>query len=150
MGMLLLALEKTIGAIFFLIASIVLFVLQAKGVTHPIQSLFGEELREDPHDLVANLLTGLLPQISRGALLSLAFISTGYFILHVVEAGGLWQGRLWVEYLVLVETAAFLPYEMYDIARHATWFRVLVFIINALIVWYLAGRRIRSRRLHST
>jgi len=40
--------------------------------------VFAEELREDPHDLVANLLIGLLPQVSRTALLTLALISAGY------------------------------------------------------------------------
>lgn len=145
MGMLLLTLEKSVGAVFFLIATVVLFVLQAKGVTQPLQSVFAEELREDPHDLIANLLIGLLPQVSRAALLTLALISAGYFVLHVVEAAGLWLGRVWVEYLVLVETAAFLPYEIYDIARRVTWFRVAIFVMNALIVWYLASR-LRPRK----
>ena len=141
-----LALEKSIGAIFFLAGSVVLFVLQARGVTQPLQNLFAEELREDPHDLIANLLIGLLPQVSRGALRSLTLIATAYFVLHVIEALGLWLGRLWVEYLILVETAAFVPYEVFEIARHVTWFKVLVLIVNALIVCYLAGRRLRARR----
>ena len=97
------------------------FLPQAKDVTQPVQNLFAEELREDPHDVIANLLIGLLPRISRGTLRFLALISTGYFVLHVVEAVGLWLGRLWVEYLILVETAAFLPYELYEVARHATF-----------------------------
>ena len=73
--MLLLAVEKTIGAVFFLVATIVLFVLQARGVTHPLQQLFAGELQEDPHDLAANLLIGLFPEVSRSALMTLTLVS---------------------------------------------------------------------------
>ena len=144
--MTLLAIEKSIGAVFFLVATAFLIFLGARGITHPLQSLFAEELREDPHDLLATLLIGFLPQVSRSALLTLALISAAYLVLHVIEATGLWSGQLWVEYLVLVETAAFLPYEVYEIARGATWFRLAIFIMNLLIVYYLARRRLRPNQ----
>ena len=51
-----------------------------------------------------------------------------------------------MEYLVLIETAAFLPYEAYGIARQLTWFRVAILLINLLVVWYLARRRLRPER----
>ncbi len=112
-------------------------------MTHPLQSLFAAELREDPHDLLATFLIGLFPQVSRQALLTLLLISIGYLALHVVEAAGLWLARLWVEYLVLIETAAFLPYELFEIARHPTWFRTVILASNLVIVGYLAWRRLR-------
>jgi uncharacterized membrane protein (DUF2068 family) len=146
LGIQLLTVEKSMGALFFLSATVVLFVLDVRGITHPIQSLFAEELQEDPHDLVANLLVRLVPQVSRTALLTLALISAAYFVLHIVEAAGLWLGRTWVEYLVLIETAAFLPYEAYDIARQLTWFRFAILLVNVSIVSYLAGRRVGLRR----
>ena len=146
LGLLLLAVEKSIGALFFLIAAIVLFVLRARSVTHPLQSLFAQELREDPHDVIANLPIGWLPQVSRTTLLTLALLATGYLVLHVVEAAGLWLGQLWVEYFILVETAALLPYEVYEITRHPTMFKAAVLVVNALIVWYLARRRWRPQR----
>lgn len=144
-GLTLLAVEKSIGAAFFLIASLVLLVLWLRGITHPLQSLFAAELEEDPHDLLATFLIGLFPQVSRQALLTLLLVSTGYLALHVVEAAGLWLARLWVEYLVLIETAAFLPYEVFEIARHPTWFKGVVLGLNLVIVAYLARRRLRPR-----
>jgi len=141
----LLAIEKTLGAAFFLVATAVLFVLRVRNVTHPLQALFADELREDPHDLLATWLIGLLPQVSRSALLTLALISTGYLLLHVIEAIGLWLGQLWVEYLILVETAAFLPYELYELARRPTTFKAAILLLNLIIVAYLARRRLQAR-----
>jgi uncharacterized membrane protein (DUF2068 family) len=145
-GLTVLAIEKSIGALFFFAATITLLVLDARNVTHPLQAVFAEELGEDPHDFVANLLIGLLPQISRSALLTLALISAGYLVLHVVESTGLWLGQLWVEYLILIETAAFLPYEVYELVRHPTVFKVVILVVNVLIVGYLARRRFLPRR----
>ena len=84
-----------------------------------------------------------LPQISRQALLTLTGIAAAYFVLHVVEAAGLWARRLWVEYLVLVETSALLPYEIYEIARAITWFKLVALVLNVAIVAFLAQRRVR-------
>ncbi|HEU0168372.1 MAG TPA: DUF2127 domain-containing protein [Chloroflexota bacterium] len=142
-GISLLAIEKTIGAVFFFAATGALLFLYARGITHPIQAVFAEELAEDPHDLVANLLLRFLPQISRQALLTLTGIAAAYFVLHVVEATGLWARRLWVEYLVLVETSALLPYEVYEIVRAITWFKLVALVLNVAIVAFLAQRRFR-------
>src|SRR5690242_11375178 len=108
-GMRLLAAEKTIGAVFFLSAAVVLIALALKGVTHPVQNLFAGELAEDPHDLLVSILVRLVPQVNRTALLTAGIAASGYFVLHVIEATGLWLQRIWVEYLVLIETAVLLP-----------------------------------------
>jgi uncharacterized membrane protein (DUF2068 family) len=144
-GITLLAIEKALGALFLLAASITLLLLHARNVSHPLQVVFANELREDPHDALANLLIGLLPQVSTTALLTLGLVAMGDMALHVVEAVGLWLGQRWVEYLILVETAGLLPYEAYEIARHVTPFRVLAVVINLAVVAYLGQRRLRHR-----
>lgn len=143
-GLSLLAIEKSIGALFFLAATVTLFVLDVRNVTHPLQAVFAEKLSEDPHDFVANRLISFLPQVSRSTFLKLALVSAGY--LHVVEATGLWLRRLWVEYLILVETAAFLPYELYELLRRPTAFKGVILVTNLIIVGYLARRRLQPRR----
>ena len=133
-GITVLAIEKAFGAGFFLAAAITLLALHARQVTHPLQVAFANELREDPHDALANLLIGLLPQVSATALLTLGLVALGDMLLHAVEAVGLWLGQLWVEYLILVETTALLPYEAYEIVRHLTPFKVLALGINLVVV----------------
>jgi uncharacterized membrane protein (DUF2068 family) len=65
-----------------------------------------------------------------GALLS-------YGVVEGIEAVGLWYQRRWAEYLTFLVTASLLPLEIYEIVNRATVFKVIAFIINALVVVYL-------------
>src|SRR6185312_12403539 len=104
------------------------------------------ELREDPHDRLALLIVSSVPAVSKSALLALALASVGYVILEAIEAGGLILGHLWVEWLIVVETAVFLPFEAYELVRHFTWLKVLTMAANLLILVYLAARQVGRRR----
>ena len=88
----------------------------------------------------------LVPQVDPRAVLTLGLAAGGYFVLHVIEAAGLWLRRLWVEYLVLIETAGLLPYEAFELTRQAGWFKVVLLLLNAAIVAYLLYRRLEHRR----
>ena len=44
------------------------------------------------------------------------------------------------------ETAVFLPFEAYEIARHITWLKVLTLLGNLLILTYLVIRRVQEAR----
>ncbi len=68
-----------------------LLVLRAMQVTQPLQSLFRVELREDPHDLVATFLIGLLPSFSLGAELLLGLAALTYALIEAIQVWGLWR-----------------------------------------------------------
>ncbi len=110
-GIRLLAIEKALGACFFLAAATTLASAAGPERHASTAGPFAGELREDPHDAPANLLIGFLPQVSTTALLTLGLVALGDMLLHAIEAAGLWLGQLWVEYLILIETAGLLPYE---------------------------------------
>jgi uncharacterized membrane protein (DUF2068 family) len=61
-----------------------------------------------------------------------------YALIELVESVGLWLGKRWGEYFAMVATSIFLPYEVYDLAVKITWLRVAAFLINLLLVIYLA------------
>ncbi len=61
-----------------------------------------------------------------------------YALIELVESAGLWLGKRWGEYFAMVATSIFLPYEVYDLAVKITWLRVAAFVINLLLVIYLA------------
>ncbi len=65
---------------------------------------------------------------------ALAFLYAGLF---VVEGVGLWMARRWAEYLTIVATSSFVPFEVYELFRHATWTRSVALVINLLVVAYL-------------
>lgn len=148
LGIRLIVLQKSVWAVVLIILSVILFWFRAQHITQPIQSLFDIELDQDPHDLLANVLIRLIPNLSLRTELMLGAGAAIYAALEIVEAWGLWRLLLWVELLTVFETSAFLPYEVWDISRHPSIFNVLTIMINVLIVWYLVARYLRKRAEH--
>lgn len=72
-----------------------------------------------------------------------AFLYAGLF---AVEGVGLLRARRWAEWLTVVSTAGLLPLELWEISRHLTPPRVLLFTLNFLIVGYLVWRLLAQRR----
>jgi uncharacterized membrane protein (DUF2068 family) len=83
------------------------------------------------HRLDSLLTVG--PTAARNAALAVG----AYAILEGVEAVGLWFQRRWAEYLTLIATAAFLPFEVRELIDRITAFRVIGFLLNVAVVVYL-------------
>ena len=60
-----------------------------------------------------------------------------YGLLEFVEGVGLWLAKRWGEYLTVIATAAFLPYEVSELIKSVTVTKVGAFLINLLAVAYL-------------
>ena len=69
----------------------VLLVLRAMQITDPLQVLLHAELREDPHDLVATFLVGLVPSMSLGAELLLGLIALALALVQAAQVWALWR-----------------------------------------------------------
>jgi len=63
-----------------------------------------------------------------------------YAVLFIAEGTGLWLQKKWAEYLTLIATASFLPFEIYEVVKRVTALRVVVIVINVAIVIYLVWR----------
>jgi uncharacterized membrane protein (DUF2068 family) len=83
-------------------------------------------------------------------LLLLFFVASAYAVLESVEAVGLWKERRWAEYLTCVATAGFLPYEIYELSKGVSAFKLIALIVNLIVLVYLvwAKRLFGLRRLH--
>jgi uncharacterized membrane protein (DUF2068 family) len=71
-----------------------------------------------------------------------------YAALHALEGIGLVLEKMWAEFLVILITGSFLPLELYSIARHPTWIRVLLALINLAILVYLIALVRRQQARH--
>jgi uncharacterized membrane protein (DUF2068 family) len=80
-----------------------------------------------------NELIGMSPKnfIVGGVLASM------YATLFLVEGFGLWASKRWAEYLTTIATASLIPFEIYELVRHATLAKTIVLIANVAIVIYL-------------
>ena len=75
--------------------------------------------------------------LKSSTLYAVAAAAAVYAVLEGVEAVGLWYQRRWAEYLTLVATLAFLPYEVYELTKTVSPFKVVAIVVNVLIAVYL-------------
>jgi uncharacterized membrane protein (DUF2068 family) len=82
-------------------------------------------------------LTGVSPRkvtiVGSGALM--------YAALMLLEAWGLHRRRVWAEWLTVIMTSSLIPFEIYELASHATLGKVIALIVNVAIVIYLLRHR---------
>jgi uncharacterized membrane protein (DUF2068 family) len=63
-----------------------------------------------------------------------------YAIVILVEGIGLWMQYRWAEYMTVITTALFVPFELYELYERFTIIRIAIIAINIFIVWYLSTR----------
>lgn len=61
-----------------------------------------------------------------------------YMVIRFVEGAGLWLEKEWAEWFALISACLYMPFEIYELVRHATWIKWGILGINVLIVLYLA------------
>jgi uncharacterized membrane protein (DUF2068 family) len=74
-----------------------------------------------------------------------ASVGLAYAVLFAVEGVGLWRQRVWAEYLTIVATTSFIPFEVYELTRRFTPVRLGALVANVVIVVYLVARRWHAR-----
>jgi uncharacterized membrane protein (DUF2068 family) len=92
-----------------------------------LQALLARALRINPHKL---------KELSAGTFI--------YAALFLTEGTGLLLRRRWAEYFTIVTTGAFIPLEVYELAKHITWIKIALLVLNIAIVVYLVVRVRRS------
>ena len=127
---------KLLKAILFVLIGIGAIRLLHKDVV----DLFAKGLADlnfDPESHFVNLILDKVALLNdhRLRLISTAIFS--YAILDVVEGVGLLMEKAWAEYLTIIVTASFLPWEMFEVARHASVIKIVLFLTNAAVVAYL-------------
>ena len=101
------------------------------------------------HPLAIRLAHWLNREVTPTHLHVLALLLGADALVSVTEGWLLHRGYSWGRWLVVVATATLLPLELYEIVHHPRPVRMLVLLINASIVAYLAylaGRARRRRR----
>jgi uncharacterized membrane protein (DUF2068 family) len=94
------------------------------------------------HDFLSRELHRLL-DVDRGTLIVLAVTATAYCIIEGVEAYGLWRERRWAEYLTVLATAGFLPFEIRELVDRVTFLRVGALVVNvAILVWLVWSKHL--------
>ena len=133
----LIAIERVFHVLAYLVVAAVAIVLWADyGAVHRWASGLVRNLSPAGHPLLSANLSRL-SHLKVGTLEVLLVAAIGYAVLEGIEAVGLWLERRWAEYLTVVATATFIPFEIYELAQRVTWLRIGALVINVAVVVYL-------------
>jgi uncharacterized membrane protein (DUF2068 family) len=75
----------------------------------------------------------------------LAAVALVYAVVFAVEGLGLLRRKRWAEWLTVIVTASFIPFEIHELVAHPGPGKVAALVINAAIVVYLIYLRLRGR-----
>jgi uncharacterized membrane protein (DUF2068 family) len=92
------------------------------------------------HDALSRELHRIA-ELRQGTITILAITATAYCIIEGIEAVGLWKERRWAEYLTVVATAGFLPFEVRELVDRVSVFRVGALVVNVAILAYLVWNK---------
>jgi len=135
-GLLLIAIFKLAKSAFF-------FSL-GMGALHFLHKDLGDaalrlakELRFDTESRAVSLLLDKVDLIDAHRLRQIGIATFAYSGLALTEGIGLLLERTWAEYLTLLLTVSFIPWELYELIRHPTPIRAGIFVINLAVLAYL-------------
>ena len=94
-------------------------------------------LKFDPESRFVSLLLEKAGLIDAHRLREISLATFGYSALALTEGIGLLLEKVWAEYLTLILTISFLPWELYELARRPDWFRLSLLLINLAVLAYL-------------
>jgi uncharacterized membrane protein (DUF2068 family) len=95
----------------------------------------GASARHPAHGLLHDLERLVTLDVTTLRLIALA--AGAYALLEGAEAFGLWYQQRWAEYLTLIATAAFLPFEVWELTKTQTPLKIGALAVNLAIVLYL-------------
>jgi uncharacterized membrane protein (DUF2068 family) len=149
-GLLLIGLFKLLKALLLIAVGIGAVKLLHKDLAATVIH-WVEVLRVDPDNRYIHRLLSKLFAVSPKQLKELSVGTFFYAALLLTEGIGLLLRKHWAEYFTVITTAALIPLEVYELAKHFTTIKVVVLAINGAIVWYLVarlrgGQRARRRR----
>jgi uncharacterized membrane protein (DUF2068 family) len=75
----------------------------------------------------------------------LAIFALIYSTVFFIEGAGLLARRRWAEWMTVIVTASFIPFEIFGLVHRFGPGKVATLVLNVAIVGYLAARRLRER-----
>jgi uncharacterized membrane protein (DUF2068 family) len=140
----------------FKLGKSILFFCLGFGAIHLLHKDLGDEvmrlataLKFDPESRFVSLVLDKVDLIDAHRLREISLATFGYSAVALTEGVGLLMEKVWAEYLTLILTISFLPWELYELARRPSWFRLSLLLINLAVLWYIVWLLRRKRLLGS-
>jgi uncharacterized membrane protein (DUF2068 family) len=107
-------------------------------------------LHHDPEGRLSSLLLDKVALLDPHRLKQISAAIFAHAALDILEGTGLVLRKVWAEFVTVILSGFFLPFEFMALARHVTWLRVGVTAVNVAVVIYLIFHlrmKLRERQL---
>lgn len=135
-GLLLIGLFKLAKSIFFFCIGIGAIHLLHKDLVDVVMRV-AVALKFDPESRFVSLLLNKVDLIDVHRLKLISLGTFAYSAVALTEGVGLVLEKVWAEFLTLILTISFLPWELYELAKRPNWFRLSLLLINLAVLAYL-------------
>lgn len=133
---------KGAHAFIEMLGGVLLYSVSAASILRIVNFFVADEIREDPHDVVANYLLHAAQNFGGTAQSFAAFYLLIHGVINALIVVALWKEKLWAYPLSLAALVAFMIYQLYLLSfGYSLWlviFTVLDVIVIAL-VWHEYG-----------
>ena len=136
-GLVLIAVYKLLLALFFIALGVGALRLVGKDVGD-IFFRIASDLRFNPEGRFVNFILDRVSILDDPMLRRIGFAAFCYAGISIAEGIGLYLEKAWGEYLTLVITASFLPWEIMEIIRRQSLPRVGLLVVNLAVLIYLS------------
>ncbi len=148
-GLVLIAAYKLLVALLFVGVGVGALRLLHKDIDDLVWRLIGE-LKMNPESRFVNFIFEKAELLNDPLLRRIGLAAFCYAALGVLEAVGLYLEKTWAEFLTLIVTASFLPFEVRELFLRLTWIRVGLLVTNVMVllylVWMLGEKAAHKRR----
>ena len=126
-------LAKGVDGALELIGGLLLLFLSAAAIRGVILFLVQGELKEDPTDLVANLLVHNTRTVIQTRVSASVFLIV-HGVVKLALVAGLAANKLWSYPVAIVVFTAFAIYQIYEIVQRGSLFLVIATILDIIVV----------------
>lgn len=147
--LILIAAFKLAQALLFFAIGVGALRLLHQDVGDLLQGL-ADHLRFNPESKLVNFILEKASLVDDRMLRRIGMVVFIYSGLDLIEGIGLYLEKTWAEYMTLLITGSFLPWEIFEVFRRVTITRVGLLLLNAAVFAYLVklvverGRRLRE------
>jgi uncharacterized membrane protein (DUF2068 family) len=136
---LLIGIFKLLKALCLVLIAVTAFHLVNKDLGQTIER-WAIELHLDPGGKLVRRAISHALNISPKKLELVGVVTLIYAGLFGTEGVGLLLGKRWAEYMTIITTGLLMPLEIYEILKHANFWKIATLVINAAAVVYLIVR----------
>lgn len=133
---------KGIHALIETVGGLLLYAVSAASILNIATFFVRGEIREDPHDVIANYFLHMAETLGGSSKSFAALYLLGHGIINGAIVIALWKEKMWAYPVSLVVLGAFIAYQMYLLTLgFSLWLTVFTIldIVIVFLVWHEYG-----------